>query len=105
MNIPPTLVTAPIAILAAGCLLAPAAAADVEYLLSDGESGVWTNRDRLGPAFVESYTDAADGGPTFNVEYLDVTNGTGVGFDDPAFGATRRDNARRRLRVPGERDH
>lgn len=64
---------------------------EIGYLLSNGERGVWTERKRLGPAYVESYTGAADAAPTFNVEYLDVTNGTGVGFDDPVLGATRRD--------------
>lgn len=29
-------------------------------------------------------------GPTFNIVYLDVDNNTGVGFDDPTFGADRR---------------
>lgn len=30
-------------------------------------------------------------GPTFNLTYLDQVNGTGVGFDDPNLGQTRRD--------------
>jgi hypothetical protein len=29
-------------------------------------------------------------GPVFNITYLDQVNGTGVGFDDPNLGATRR---------------
>ncbi|MCB9187019.1 MAG: T9SS type A sorting domain-containing protein [Flavobacteriales bacterium] len=31
-----------------------------------------------------------DGGPTFNLTYLDQVNGTGIGFDDPNLGALRR---------------
>lgn len=32
-------------------------------------------------------------GPTFEIEYLDVTNNTGAGFDDPQLGQARRDTA------------
>ena len=32
----------------------------------------------------------ANGGPQFNLIYLDLANGTGVGFDDPVRGAERR---------------
>ena len=53
---------------------------------------------RLGPPYIESSGPAATrrhgaggaAGVTFFVEYLDVTNGSGVGFDDPVLGATRR---------------
>ena len=43
-----------------------------------------TAPDGLGPA---------DGGVEIDVEFLDCTNGTGVGFDDPVFGAARQATA------------
>lgn len=52
---------------------------------------------RLAPARLETVRAPAafggGGGVTFQVEYLDVTNSTGVGFDDPTLGATRRSTA------------
>ena len=46
-------------------------------------SGAWSPQLSCGCA-------GTSGGPTFNVEFIDVTNDTGMGFDDPVDGATRR---------------
>ena len=49
----------------------------------------------FGPAPAEAFAQAgaAMAGPTFNLEFLDVTLANGVGFDDPIVGATRRATA------------
>ena len=65
----------------------------MQYLLSNGERGDYVEPERYGLPHVEVYPGGGvAGGPTFNVEYLDVTNATGIGFDDPTLarpGATR----------------
>ena len=63
----------------------------LRYLMSNGDSGVWVRPERTGEPFIVTYMPAVAGvgAPVFNVEYMDVTNGTGVGFDDAALGAAR----------------
>lgn len=41
-------------------------------------------------ADMAEYKQSGSIGPTFNLTYLDVVDGTGQGFDDPVEGATRR---------------
>jgi hypothetical protein len=69
--------------------ITPDSSARLRYLLSTGETGVYVRPLRTGKPFKIAYAQGA-GAPVFTVEFLDVTNGTGVGFDDPVTGATRR---------------
>ncbi|MCP3902065.1 MAG: hypothetical protein GY715_00390 [Planctomycetes bacterium] len=93
-----TLVTAAVAI----ATMVPFAKAGevpaVRAVLSDGSSHAYVEPARQGPPYIETYGGAGDGpGPTFTVEYLDVTNDTDFGFDDPALGSVRRDTVQAML--------
>jgi len=74
--------------------LAAASVAQTHDVLVRDLDGNWvkyTPPIRQGAPYVETYQGSLRGCPaTFNVEYLDVTNNTDFGFDDPALGATRR---------------
>ncbi|MCB9849588.1 MAG: hypothetical protein H6817_02665 [Phycisphaerales bacterium] len=66
-------------------------ATELMYRGSDGQSHPYIAPQRTGEPYIETYGVARGGsGPTFNVEYLEVTNNTNSGFDDPTLGATRR---------------
>lgn len=81
-----------VGVMLSGWMIAPLCAVGqtLWYRGSDGSSHAYAPPVRTGLPYVETYPVGRLVGPTFNVEYLDVTNNTNVGFDDPVSGATRR---------------